>query len=568
MQETTPNFVPFNSELDWRFAEWAVKDGPGQKAIDHLLTIPGVQEKLGLSYNNIRALLQKVDSVPDRTGQWQTRELSFRDKPDEKYTIHFRDPIEAIKTLFMDPAFENDHVYGLKNVYTDSSKSSRIFSEMCTRKWWHAIQGATIAPIILATDKTQLTQFSGGKSAKNACILIAYLSVEKLNRSKMTEFEHRSRVQCLFHEAIRIVLEPLKKAGKEGIRMRCSNGDICHVYPILACYVADYPEQCLVTCTKYGTCPKCQCPAENLQNFKQSPLRTKPWTERIIAEAKKKGDKLPKDKSPKEFHKECMAHDVTGGIYTPFWQDFPYTDIHKCITLDILGAKCKNMVKILLGCLVSIMAPSGIKAIKGLLDFIYLAQYMVHNNETLGYMKDALKEFHKHKEYFIEIGCREHLNLPKFYSLLHYVKSIQYFSTTDNYNTEMFEWLHIDFAKHGWRATNQCDEFPQMIHWLSQQEKITYFNTLLALQKAETSSEASGPTIAKFPNYPNHSISLIKNSHSAPHFSFHLKNYLSTFQNSRFTTQCLDITFLPFTHLDVYKMFCFQPVSLQDNEEE
>ncbi|KAF8897105.1 hypothetical protein CPB84DRAFT_1815862 [Gymnopilus junonius] len=113
------------------------------------------------------------------------------------------------------------------------------------------------------------------------------------------------------------------------------------------------------------------------------------------------------------------------------------------------------MVKILLGCLVSIMAPSGIKAIKGLLNFIYLAQYMAHNNETLGYMKDALKEFHKHKEYFVKIRCREHLNLPKFHSLLHYVESIQYFGMTDNYNTEMFEQLHIDFAKHGWRATNQ-----------------------------------------------------------------------------------------------------------------
>ncbi|KAF8911442.1 hypothetical protein CPB84DRAFT_1742860 [Gymnopilus junonius] len=137
--------------------KWAVKDGPGQKAIDHLLTIPGVQEKLGLSYNNICALLQKVDSVPDCA-----------------------DPIKAIKTLFADPAFENDHVYGPKKVYTDSSKSSRIFSEMCTRKWWHAIQyllpeGATIAPIILATDKTQLTQFSGGKSVYPVYLTIGNL---------------------------------------------------------------------------------------------------------------------------------------------------------------------------------------------------------------------------------------------------------------------------------------------------------------------------------------------------------------------------------------------------------
>jgi len=39
---TKTPFFPFNSELDWKVAEWAIKDGPGHKAFDRLLSIPGV----------------------------------------------------------------------------------------------------------------------------------------------------------------------------------------------------------------------------------------------------------------------------------------------------------------------------------------------------------------------------------------------------------------------------------------------------------------------------------------------------------------------------------------------
>ncbi|KAF8906945.1 hypothetical protein CPB84DRAFT_1632244, partial [Gymnopilus junonius] len=110
-------YMPFSSELDWRFAEWAVKDGPGQNATDRLLSVPGIREKLGLSYNNMRALLQKVDSIPDRVGVWQERSLSFRSNPNDVYTIRFRDPVEAVKMLFADPAFKMEIIYAPKKVY-------------------------------------------------------------------------------------------------------------------------------------------------------------------------------------------------------------------------------------------------------------------------------------------------------------------------------------------------------------------------------------------------------------------------------------------------------------------
>ncbi|KAH9024104.1 hypothetical protein EDB85DRAFT_1813127, partial [Lactarius pseudohatsudake] len=110
---------------------------------------------------------------------------------------------------------------------------------------------------------------------------------------------------------------------------------------------------------------------------------------------------------------------------------------------------------------------------RGLLDFFYLSQYPVQTSESLDVLDMALRQFHKEKEVFIELRVQENFNLPKLHSLAHYWNywiSITLFSSTDNYNTEPSEWLHIDFTKNTYCATNFKDKYKQMTTWLEQQE--------------------------------------------------------------------------------------------------
>ena len=179
------------------------------------------------------------------------------------------------------------------------NRDDRIYNEVWTGQWWHAVQvhhilyfikfcsshlqsklpkGAAVAPVIIATDKTQLTQLSGGKAAypvyltlgnipkairrkpsKHACVLIAYLPTETISRHKIKKREAGSRHQRLFHESMRIVLEPLKAAGKNGVEICGGDGAVCLVHPILTCYIADFPEQCLVACSKLEHAPNVKC---------------------------------------------------------------------------------------------------------------------------------------------------------------------------------------------------------------------------------------------------------------------------------------------------------------------
>ncbi|KAG2747731.1 hypothetical protein P692DRAFT_20737370 [Suillus brevipes Sb2] len=132
-------YSPFASEVEWRVAQWATKEGVGHKSLDRLLSIPGVVENLGLSFHNSRAMHQIVDTIPSRS-LWHTTYLSFPDDPEERHMVQYRDPLEAIRTLLGNPAHAETIVYKPCKVFSDESKENRIYSEMWTGKWWHALQ--------------------------------------------------------------------------------------------------------------------------------------------------------------------------------------------------------------------------------------------------------------------------------------------------------------------------------------------------------------------------------------------------------------------------------------------
>ncbi|EGO30203.1 hypothetical protein SERLADRAFT_404484 [Serpula lacrymans var. lacrymans S7.9] len=74
---------------------------------------------------------------------------------------------------------------------------------------------------------------------------------------------------------------PITTSEGHTIEVVGGDGAVRRVYPMLACYVADYPEQCLVTCSKYGICPKCKRPPEELSASTAGKPRTDQWTESL-----------------------------------------------------------------------------------------------------------------------------------------------------------------------------------------------------------------------------------------------------------------------------------------------
>ncbi|KDQ19622.1 hypothetical protein BOTBODRAFT_102654 [Botryobasidium botryosum FD-172 SS1] len=541
-------FAPFSSQMDWQFARWAKLRGPGSTAVSELLDIEGVQECLKLSYKNSQELNKIIDEELSGRPPFKREQIVIAG---QAYDIYFRDVIKCIRALWAKPEFACILVFLPERHYLDADQNLRLFHDMRTGKWWWATQvavekdrpGATIAPVIISSDKTQLTLF-GNKTAypvyltignlpkdirrkpsRQGQVLLGYLPTTRLDHIT-NKASRRRAVANLFHGAMRRILAPLKEAGKNGVLMASGDGIVRRVHPIFAVFVGDYPEQCLVTGCYYGHCPQCPKPRDEFGEPGVEPLRN------LLAIL----DALDKaDGDPTEFARACASAGIKP-IYHPFWEDLPYTNIYRSITPDLLhqmyqgvvkhlvawlksvygeneiDARCRrmppnhntrlftkgisslsrvsgeehrNICRVLLGLIVDLPLPGSlsparlVRAVRGLLDFLHLARYQVHSSATLRLLREALDRFHANKDIFVDLGVRADFNLPKLHALEHYLASIMLFGTTDNYNTEFTERLHIDFAKDAYRASNRRDEFSQMTLWLLRKEKVLMHNSFI-----------------------------------------------------------------------------------------
>ncbi|TFK52086.1 hypothetical protein OE88DRAFT_1679776 [Heliocybe sulcata] len=539
-------WAPFKSRLDWEFARWAKTRGPGSTAVTELLSIEGVHDALDLSYKNARELSRIIDEeLTSGRPAFKREEIVISG---EAFDVYFRDIMQCTAALFGDPEFASHLVFAPERHYADADKTTRVYHDMYTGKWWWSTQkilehqkpGATIIPIIISSDKTQLTLFRNKtaypvymtignlpkeirrKPSRRGQILLGYLPTTKLSHIS-NKAARRRALANLFHACMRHILGPIKVPGVEGTRMVSGDGVVRRGHPIFATYIGDYPEQVLVTGCKTGLCPKGTIPREALgSGTRDCALRDLGHVLDALAAI---------DEGPVAFTRACEDAGIKP-IFHPFWEDLPYVNIFRSITPDILHQLYQGVVKHLLLWLKEVYGPveldarcrrlppnhnirifsNGIttlskvtgkehgdicrflmaltiglpprnlefgrsmprliRTVRALLDFLYLAQYPLQTLKTLEALENARTRFHENKSIFVELGVRSHFNLPKLHSLDHYGDSVQLFGTTDNYNTEHSERLHIDFAKDTYRATNKKDEFPQMTVWLERKEKI------------------------------------------------------------------------------------------------
>lgn len=287
------------------------------------------------------------------------------------------------------------------------------------------------------------------------------------------------------------ILNSLVEAGRKGIPIVCADGRIRHVFPIVAAYIADHPEQCLMANVHQNFC-HCGIVAPNNRGDPSECLKLH-----------------QQGFNPSRFEKEGLH-----AMYEPFWCNLPHCNIFTCLTPNILhqlhkgvfkdhlvkwctavvgkdeldrrfqaiqdvsglrhfkqgifhvsqwtGTEHKEMEKVFLSIIAGAMPPRVLAAAQAVIDFIYLAQFQVYTSTTLSALHQALKRFHENKEVFVDLGLRDYSNISKLHSMVHYLEAILDRGMLNGYNIELSEWLHIEYAKEAYRAGNQRDYIAHM----------------------------------------------------------------------------------------------------------
>ncbi|QRV76908.1 Zn-finger protein [Ceratobasidium sp. AG-Ba] len=498
-------------------------------------------------WRNDRELLQDIDSLP-RGPKWKRDKVTVGEGIYKRHhTVHFRDVLAVIRHLISARRFKDCMRYAPERHWMSQDKKCRLYDEMWTGNWWWRMQfriqdkSGTVVPLIVASDETNLTKNPNGpkahpvylsigniskevqsKPTKHAMLLLGYLPVDPY-KDVPNDFTRQRYCGELLHKSLAKIFEPLETASSDGIFARCADGYVRHLYPILASYIADWPEQNALACTTESGCPKClQKRVGRGQGGSRASLRDQSKTLAAL-------QAYQQDKRPAH-----LAH-LDLRPYVPFWAKLPYVRFGSCLTPDLLHQLYKGMyehartwVEILLGtkelnqrfaampgakdlrwfkhgvtnvkvwtgresrdmmrqflpvALDAQAPPDFARMLRSLLDFLYLAHGTRLSDTELTEMESLLATFHETKRALVDakivgkIGAFD--RLAKLHMLSHYTHDIRELGVPDGYSTEMPEHLHIVYVKTPWRMSSRRDPLPQMEAMVERLEAIRMQRTVI-----------------------------------------------------------------------------------------
>ena len=435
---------------------------------------------------NCEELLGWMDTLPSGP-KWNSIVLEVEGyKTTDPIHLIWRDAGEVAVSLFGDPIFGADMMFDPLLVMNEfgreysewfsAHKAHRIqvCAVLCPHEYSKVIfiqdclpEGATIVPILAASDKTPVTRMTGGlemhplfisignilghicmAATSHAWRCVAFMPIPKFDVPSTCQsiLQHR-----LWHRCADIVMDGLTCAMANRHIMVEPHRFWHNCFMPLATWTGDLPEQLMIACVAKNASPVMEVTHKLFGDASCHPSRTGEHILECI-------DNIAHMVDPwnlVRFQKQAKAIQLSS-IYLLCWRNWLHAEpsiflipeiLHFCHKLffdhvlkwckEVVGEeldarfKCHHKrivarhfkdgvshVKQMMGrehrdiqCTIIAMIaghvpPRFLRTICALINFIYQAQSPVHTDSSVNQMELSLREFHAHKDAIIEAGAR------------------------------------------------------------------------------------------------------------------------------------------------------------------
>ncbi|KAI6094555.1 hypothetical protein F5141DRAFT_1191766 [Pisolithus sp. B1] len=400
---------------------------------------------------------------------------------DEAYGYWFHDPLSLVENILANSELHGEFDY---SPYQDFTTGDWAWSQADTIARDPSMHGATFVPTILGSDKTMVSV-----ATEQNDYWLVYLSVGNIHNN--VQHAHHSGVELLaflvipkavkkytddpmfwhfkkqhFHIAMSKILGLLKACMTVPQVMKCPDGHFHHIICSIGPYIADYPEQVLISRIVQNWCGRCTVSPNDLDAGR--PPCMAQLMRALIKELQ-----------------ASAAWDKWGinANVVPFTEDFPHADIWQLLVLDILHQLIKGGFKDHLmewvGKYLELMyGKAGAKEWLADIDHCIatappfpglwrfpdgwgFSQWTGDDSKAL--MKghdlcDIVQTFCT----FLEVHV-DGFSLPHQHSLVHYGALIHLFGAPNGLCMSIMESKHIIAVKKPWQQSSKCNALGQML---------------------------------------------------------------------------------------------------------
>ncbi|KJA19664.1 hypothetical protein HYPSUDRAFT_69092 [Hypholoma sublateritium FD-334 SS-4] len=341
-------------------------------------------------------MYETVDQIKDSDIPWESFDVCFNGDIAEGDTTAWKHS----KYELSNPYYAKEMDFAPKEVCNE--KDSCCYQDFMSGNWaWRQVNhGSAFCPVILGSDKTTISVATGQIEYypvyisnglvyncvhhvhHNALMLLGFLSIPKTESAHQNTNEFRKFQRSLFHGSLNQILQPLKQY------MEAPEITIYGLGP----YIADYPEQVLLACIVQGWCPRCDAHWDNLDNAQVGRCLHELTCALFAAVGKK------------------ALWDEYGII-----SDIMASDIHELLSPNLLHQIIKGMFKdhivtwvteyiqdehpaaeVYLPAVVGHILLQMVHAISSFMEFCYLVQRSVLEDDDLVTIDAAVADFHVH----------------------------------------------------------------------------------------------------------------------------------------------------------------------------